>query len=208
MATGCHLRAATSHLRAKTGVLPLRAHLELCSKQFYSSALKPMQPSYLIVTSPPNPPSPQSHPQALFHCILRDQRVRGDDPNIPPVIFGGVLEEGTYPLARRFLRGQMIREIVWESSGPAVPQPVVPAKQLVPQSYRCALSELRSGYCSRLMSYSHSIRWADNPTCPYCHATHYTVTHFFSYPANPTDLAAGGMWTAPLQVAQLMEGLP
>ena len=30
--SGCHLKAATSHFRVETGVLPLRAHLELSSQ--------------------------------------------------------------------------------------------------------------------------------------------------------------------------------
>ena len=45
IATGYHQKAAASHFRAETGVLPLRAHLELCSQQFYASALQPMHPS-------------------------------------------------------------------------------------------------------------------------------------------------------------------
>ena len=53
IATGCHQQS--SHLRAENGVLPLRAHLELCSQQFYASALQPFHPSHLIVTSPHNP---------------------------------------------------------------------------------------------------------------------------------------------------------
>ena len=39
IATGCHLKAAMSLLRTETGVLPLKAHLELCSHQFYASTL-------------------------------------------------------------------------------------------------------------------------------------------------------------------------
>ena len=59
------------------------------------------------------------------------------------------------------------------------PPPVDPAKQLLSRPYRCAISQLRSGYCSRLMSYRHSVSWADNPTCPDCHATNHTVAHLF-----------------------------
>ena len=94
VATGCPQKAAASCLKAETGVLPLRAHLELCWQQFYASALQPLHPSHLIVTSPPTPsglgttahskaceseattltqpPSPhrRSHQQwyLLFHC--------------------------------------------------------------------------------------------------------------------------------------------
>ena len=39
IATGCHQKATVSHLRAESGFLPLRMHLELCCQQFYASAL-------------------------------------------------------------------------------------------------------------------------------------------------------------------------
>ena len=60
------------------------------------------------------------------------------------------------------------------------------------RSYRSALSQLCSGQCSRLLSYSHSVRWADNPTCPECRSTtNHTVAHLFSCPTHRTDLAPG-----------------
>ena len=43
------------------------------------------------------------------------------------------------------------------------------------------------------MTYSHSVGWADDPTCPDCHATDHTVVHIFSCPTYPTE----DMWTAP-----------
>ena len=76
----------------------------------------------------------------------------------------GLLEEGTYPLARRLLLGRTIGEIIW-SLAPnkvllTVPPPVDPAEELQPRSYRSALSQLQS-YC-------HSVGRADDPTCPDC----------------------------------------
>ena len=52
IATGCHQKAAASHLRAEIGVLPLKSHLELCCQQFYASSLQTLHPGHLIVTSP------------------------------------------------------------------------------------------------------------------------------------------------------------
>ena len=104
---------------------------------------------------------------------------------------------GTYPLARRLLRGRMIWEIVMSQEPKkglwAVPLLVDPAEQLLPRSYRCALSHQHSGYCSWLISFHHSISWTDNPTCPECHASDHTVAHLFSSPTYPTDLAPGDM---------------
>ena len=54
----------------------------------------------------------------------------------------------------------------------------------------------------------HSVGWADDPTCSDCHSTNHTAAHFFSRPTHATDVAPGGMWPAPLQVAQFLAGLP
>ena len=202
--------AAASRLRPKTGVLPLRAHLNLCSQQFYASALQPMHLSHLIVTSLPNPHLLRATLQASYHRILRGLRLRGDDPNAPPFIFGGVLEEGAYPLARRLLRGQMIEDVVRSQASNkvllATPPPIDPTKQLLPLSYCSALSQLRSGYFSRLQSYCYSC--ADDPTCPDCRSTDHTLAHLFSCHTHPTDLAPENMWVAPIQVAQFLAELP
>ena len=50
--TGCNQKASASYLRAETGVLPLRAHSELCSQQYYGSALLPMYPCDVGATPP------------------------------------------------------------------------------------------------------------------------------------------------------------
>ena len=101
IATGCHQKAAASHLRAETGVLLLRAHLELCCQQFYASALQHIHLSHLIVTS-----GLPSRPHTIVLSEACELEVTTTTP--PPSSFGGVLEEGAYSLARRLLRGRMI----------------------------------------------------------------------------------------------------
>ena len=77
----------------ETGVLPLRAHLELCSQQFFSSALQNMHPSHLIVTDPrPLRASLQSS-----YCILRGLPTTYDDPNASHLWWRGL---GQTPLTR------------------------------------------------------------------------------------------------------------
>ena len=95
--TGCHQKAAASHLKAETGVLPLRAHLELCCQQFYASTLQPLHPSHLIVTSPPDPRPLRSTLQASYHRTLRGLRVRGDDPNPLPHLRGACWKTALTP---------------------------------------------------------------------------------------------------------------
>ena len=95
IATGYHQKAAVSHLRAETGVLPLRRHLDLCCQQFYASTLQPLHPQ-----SPPHPtPASSGLPSRPHTSVLR---VEGDDPNPPLLILGGVLKRmhccGFYPM--------------------------------------------------------------------------------------------------------------
>ena len=109
IATGCHQKAAESHLRAETGVLPLRAHLELCSQQFYARALQPLHLSHL---PPPHPRPLRATLQASYHSTPRGLLVRGDDPNAPPPSSSGRDGRGRPLLGRRLLQGQMIEETV------------------------------------------------------------------------------------------------
>ena len=70
----------------------------------------------------------------------------------------------------------------------AVFPPVDPAEQLLPQSYRIALSQLLSSYCHRLQSYRHSVGWAEDPTYPDCYSSDYMVANLFSCPTHQMDL--------------------
>ena len=146
--------------------------------------LQPLHPSHLIVTSTPDlRPLRGRGPDH----ILRGMQIRSNDPNAPPLIFGGVLEEVAYPLARRLLQGRMKVEIVWSQAPNKVlmvtPPPIDPTEQLLPQSYRSALSQLRSDYCSRLQSYRHSVsrlgRWPHLPRLP-LHLAHGGHTVYLS----------------------------
>ena len=167
-----------------SGHPPEASTLSCALSSSMASALQPLDPSHLIITSNPDSRPLSATLQSSYHHVLRVLLVRSDDPNAPPLIFGGMLEEGAYPLARRFLQGRMIEEIV-RSQAPnkvlmTTPPPIDPAEQLLPRSYRSALSYLRSCYCSKLQSYHHSVGWADDPTCPDCHSTHHSVAHLFS----------------------------
>ena len=125
-----------------------------------------------------------------------------------PILFGSIMAEGRYPAARKLIRAEAVRATVKERPNNLVllapPLDVDPTETLLPQAYRSTLSQLRSGYCSRLASYRHSVGWTESPTCPKCRAVDQSVTHLFSCPEAPTDLAPADLWTAPLQVAQFL----
>ena len=107
----------------------------------------------------------------------------------------GMLEEGSYHLARHLLISRMIGEMTL-SQAPnkallAIPPPVDPAEQLL-----------------LLLRCRHAVGWTDDPTCPDCFATDHIVAHLFSCPSHWTDLAPRDMWVAPLQALQFLVGLP
>ena len=68
----------------------------------------------------------------------------------------------SYPLVRRLLRARIIEEIVQS-------QTLKKVLWAFPHQWT-TLSQFHSGYYSRLLSYRHSIGWADEPICPNCHA--------------------------------------
>ena len=148
--TGCQQKSAMSLLRAEIAVLvPTWWCTWICVHS--SFMLAPSSPCTPVISS--TPPLPDSSP------LKPASQVRGDDPNAPPVIFGGVLEEGNYPLTILTIQpqGWMVREIIWSKMPNKVLWAVLPpvdwAEQLLPQSYGCALYQLCSSYCLRLQSY-------------------------------------------------------
>ena len=88
------------------------------------------------------------------------------------------------------------------------PPEVDPSERMLPRPYRSTLSQLRSGYCSRLQSYLHRVGRAPSPACPDCGSAPHTTEYLFSCPESPTDLAPADLWTAPLQAAQFISSIP
>jgi len=212
IATGNIRKAAIPHLHVEAGVIPLRTHLELCGTQFLASALQTSHPSHSLVTTYTGPRLMKPTLQSTYMRHLR--RLLGSPDEVddtPPIIFGGVLSEGTYPTARRRLRASAVARTTAAQPDNRVllarPPPVDLAETLLPRAHRSILSQLRSGHCSRLASYRHSVGWSESPLCPDCLAVDHTVAHIFSCPVSPTDLAPADLWTAPLQVAQFLSRL-
>ena len=170
----------------------------LIKKQFYASSIQPLHPSHLIVTSPtdPRPLRLRATLQASYHRNPKRPACRKWRPLSSLV---ACCKRWRLPLARLFLQGRMIDEIVL-SQAPnkvlmATPPPIDPtAVPILPK----ALSQLLSNYCSRLNSYRHSVDWANDPTCPDSHSTDHMVALHFSCPTHPTFLVPGDMWVAPL----------
>ena len=182
VATGCHQKTAASRLRAETGVLPLRANLELCCQHFYASALQPLHSSHL----------PRPRPHTTAHSEACESEVTTLTPP-PPSSSGAYWKRALTPCQTPSLWSDDRRP-----SGSRRPTrclwllpPIDPAEQMLPRSYQSVLSQLLSGHCSRLMSYRHSVVWADDPTCPDSRSTDHTVAISLAVPLIPRTWPRG-----------------
>ena len=130
----------------------------------------------------------------------------------PPPLFGGVLREGSYGVAKARLKAAAVSTTL--QAAPlnkvllAPPPDVDPSERVLPRPYRSALSQLRSGYCSRLQTYLHRVGRAPSEVCPDCASAPHTTEHLFFCPERPTDLAPADLWTAPLQVGSFLASTP
>ena len=58
------------------------------------------------------------------------------------------------------------------------------AEQLLPPFFLNALPQLRSGFCSHLSSYRHSVGRVNSPTCPECKATEQNADYLSRCPGH------------------------
>ena len=83
-----------------------------------------------------------------------------------------------------------------------------PSESSLPRPYRSTLSQLRSGFCSKLQSYLHLINVAPSPLCPHCSTHPETTSHLFNCPTLPTHLTTSHLWSSPLEVAHFISTHP
>ena len=73
---------------------------------------------------------------------------------------------------------------------------------------RVTLSQLRSGFCSRLKDFQFRIGKTQDDLCPQCWYFPQNVDHLFNCPARPTQLVTDDLWTFPEEVASFLSFHP
>ncbi|XP_047740696.1 uncharacterized protein LOC125179243, partial [Hyalella azteca] len=80
---------------------------------------------------------------------------------VAPFLADGIMPDGAYGEAKRSLRREIATRVAATAVNNAVrttpPPPIAAEEASLPRPYRSALSQLRSGYCSSLASYTHRI---------------------------------------------------
>ena len=88
------------------------------------------------------------------------------------------------------------------------PLPISKKEKFLPRQTRATLSQLRSGFCSRLRDYQHRIGSAQDDNCPLCYLEPQSVNHIFNCPARPTQLVPEDLWSFPVDVASYLSTHP
>ena len=186
-------------------------HLKLCGEQFYASALQTAHPSHDCVKLPIGDRLVKHSLRSRFSEDIR--RILGQNiGRTPAPMYGGILRAGSYGAAKTRLKTDAVNATLRPPPKKKVllgpPLEVDPSERLLPRPYRSTVSQLRSGYCSRLQSYLHRVGRAPSPACPDCGSTPHTMDHIFFCLRSPTDLAPTDPWTAPLQAALFISSIP
>ena len=76
------------------------------------------------------------------------------------------------------------------------PPPLSDEEVYLTRRQRATLSQLRSGHCKLLNSYTNILKQTDSSSCPDCGMD---VPHLFDFTAHPTTLTPESLWDIPLK---------
>jgi hypothetical protein len=200
VATGCVKKSPIPHIHSETHVLPVPDHLHLLSSQYLASCLRDQHPCHLTVTRP-------TGARDMKHT-LRSRCL----PKVEPYLTDGVLPPEDYKQTLTRLHTDAVTNTI-NTLGPSSllginPPDINDTETTLPRQTRCVLSQLRSGYCSRLNDYLHGIGRSADEACPVCGVSPHSVDHLFSCRPYPTDLTLRDLWDKPVDVAAYLQTTP
>ena len=199
--SGSLTMSSVHHLHAETKTLPIKEHLDMLCRQFLVSSLRPSHPSYYYVTQPSGPRAAHRVPTLQSRYLPSIQQYLTSN-RTPPGEYRRIIKAIHTSTVESFLNLAPPNKVL------NVPPPEIdPEEERLPRHYRTTLSQLRSGYCSRLMDYRHRVGWSTTEMCPECDQAPHTVHHLFGCAEHPTALTPEDLWARPAEVAALISGM-
>ena len=166
--------------------------------QFLASCLRPLHPSYPIVTADSGPRNKKETLQS--RCL----------PDVAGHMGGGVIQDVKAACSaihstavRRSIEAREINQVL---GGPA--PAINPEEKELPRVTRRILAQMRSGYCSSLEDYRCRVGLSPTSVCPCCREEEHTVQHVFDCPDHPTPLEPTALWLDPIRAAEFLRTLP
>ena len=199
--SGSLMMSSIPHLHAETKTLPVKEHLDMLCKQFLVSSLRPSHPSYHYVTLPSGPRAAHRVPtlQSRYLHTIQQYLTNGQTP---PGEYESIIRSIHTSSVQSYLNLAPPNKVL-----DVAPPEIDPGEEQLPRHFRTTLSQLRSGYCSRLMDYRDRVGWSTSNMCPECGRAPHTVHHLFRCEEHPTTLTPEDLWTRPVEVAALIAGM-
>ena len=199
--TGSINMADIHHLHTETKILPIDTHLRMLCGQFLVSSLRTHHPSYCHVTASSGPRADRRIP-TLQSRFLGDVQHYLEEGVTPPDSYDQIIRDIHRTTVSNFRSLPVPNKLLNR------PPPEISEEEVgLPRHYRTTLFQLRSSYCSRLLSYRHRVGLSDTDTCPECSREPHTAQHLFECPSHPTPLTPESLWTHSVEVAALLGGM-
>ena len=201
LALGCHNMASVDHLHAEAQELPVGEHMRLLSAQYLARALQPGNPSHPYVT---RPDGRRKMKHTLRSKVIDDVR--------PYLDADGKIVPGTYRDTLNSIHTDIVGSTIAKQRPNRVlntaPPKISMSEKTLPRVTRSTLSQLRSGFCSKLNDFRFRIGQTDSSACPECHMGEHNVSHLFDCPRHPTSLSPLDLWRSPRDVADFLFRIP
>ena len=205
IATGCVKMSGIDDLHAEARMLKVEDHLSMLCSQFLATCLQPGHPSLPIVTADSGP---REMKKTLQRCFGETREYGGGQQRRPTSFQAPLTDQlvnGLVPdikKARQSIHTRAVEEAIEARKpnrvlGAAAPDVGVAAERDMSRRQRTTLAQLRTGFCSALNGYLHTIGAAESPLCPCCRQAEHTVQHLFQCINHPTTHTAIDLWYHP-----------
>jgi retron-type reverse transcriptase len=190
-ATGCLKMTPIDHLHQETQILPILNHSNLLCTQYLAKCTDPIHPCHTTIMN-------STRPRPMKHTLLSkySETLNSSTHHLPP--------NATVKDKLRSIHTTIVEETL-DSFQPnrlldTRPPTISKTELSLPRGPRSILSQLRSGFCSKLNSFQNRIKPNVPNSCPSCNHSPHDVIHLFNCPSNPntTNLQVQDLWTNPL----------
>ena len=193
--TGCHRITPILHLHQECQSLTIKDHNHLLTDQYLLSCHDPLHVSHSL-SRPPNPPRQMKH--SLFS--FSSNRVNQFSLSLPP---NSSLSNSLGSYHTHFV-SLAVSSLPSSPVLGAPPPPIHPSEQLLPRHSRVRLAQLRSGHCSLLQSFQHTIDNSIPDICPHCNSHDHSVPHLFTCQTLNLQLPLESLWTDPVSAVSAL----
>ena len=197
LALGCHMAASFEHIHNEAIELPVEDHLRLLSAQFLARALQEGLPSHQHVML--------DRGRMPMKETLRSKVIEEVQPYLNA---NGKVDAGDFHRIQQAIHTDIVAKTVDRLGGSRVlnthPLPVDKSEAALPHLVRSTLSQLRSGFCSRLKSFQFRIGGVPDDLCPECGSQSHDTNHIFNCQTHPTRLTTESLWSDPWATARFI----